>query len=122
MVNTVQRTLLVSTIRTRKGTSTECLLRTATTRRKAGDTASARRIRVVGRFASPSCSRETSPIDGGYNSSDSDDPCPTLRNTLQPRLVPNEDPNDADDEAEINKELAERGRSRVIRRVSVSSR
>lgn len=105
------------------GTVLSDLFATAGPCRKRRDTASElRRIRVVGRFASPTGSRETSTGYTGYNSGDSDTPCSTVLNHPIPKCLPNGDPNDADDEAEINKELTIRGRSREVRRISVSSR
>lgn len=95
----------------------------ALARRKRRDTASeGRRIRVVGRFASPHSSREGSPDDTPYDSSDSDNPYPAVLNSPIHVHIAKEDPNDADDEADAAQEMKLRGRSREVRQISVSRR
>lgn len=82
-----------------------------------------RKIKVIGRFASPQRSREVSPTLSLDDSSDSDS-CHTARASRPGLDSQNDadmeiDPNDADDEAE-SKAMDMRGRTRRTRQISLS--
>lgn len=81
---------------------------------------STRKIRVIGRFASPQRSREGTPQLSGDDSSDSED-CSVERTAVHAQIdsdMDDNDANDADDEGDNRKES--RGRNRKPRRISLS--
>ncbi|KAK9895739.1 hypothetical protein P389DRAFT_210615 [Cystobasidium minutum MCA 4210] len=110
----------VRTTRRPRSSSSSSSLRHASKIRTASNS---RKIKVIGRFASPQRSREVSPTLSLDDSSDSDS-CHTARASRPGLDSQNDadmeiDPNDADDEAE-SKAMDMRGRTRRTRQISLS--